>query len=93
MSHLIDVFLHLDKYLYVVMQEYGVCTYSILCLIIFLAVTRDVTAVRTASSQMLWCCQGSSQGAPGCADSNRIGRILDPGPPAAIVDGDGAPAH
>ena len=36
MGHLVDVFLHLDKYLHIAMQEYGVWTYCLLFLIIFL---------------------------------------------------------
>jgi hypothetical protein len=33
------------------------------------------------------------EGAAGIADGDRIGGILDPRPPAAVVDGDCGPAH
>ena len=36
MTHLIDVFLHLDAYLNVVIQQYGVWTYLILFVVVFL---------------------------------------------------------
>ena len=45
----------------------------------------DITAVDNAAPQL--------EGAAGIADGNGIGGILDPRPPATIVDGDCGPSH
>ena len=45
----------------------------------------DRTAVSNAAPQL--------EGAAGIADGDRIGRVLDPRPPAAIVDGDRGPSY
>ena len=50
MTHLIDVFLHLDTYLNVVIQQYGGYTYALLFLIVFLETGLVVTPLLPGDS-------------------------------------------
>src|SRR6186713_113181 len=50
MNQIIDLFLHLDKHLGVVVQQYGVWTYAILTLIIFAETGLVVTPILPGDS-------------------------------------------